>query len=51
MADIKEERVLQAQEAVEAAKKALEAELDSTKKQVLYPKCTLVQFGWQLKEC
>ena len=35
VAEIKEERVQQAQEAVEAAKRALEAELDSTKKQVI----------------
>ena len=42
VADIKEERVLQAQEAVETAKRALEAELENTKKQVLYPNCTLV---------
>jgi hypothetical protein len=40
--DIKEEGVLQAQEAIEAAKRALEAELDSTKKQVLYPIYTLL---------
>jgi hypothetical protein len=34
VAEIKEERLQQAQEAVDAAKRALEAELDSTKKEV-----------------